>query len=169
MPATPIGQNRSSQLILSLGSGSTFCLFPAHDFALVLLNGQIYACTVSDVDNERFFFTIQFRNDIIDDEVVSCLKSFMTNPLLALQQQQEQSETAAKKSSIHNSPVIKERRCLNCFCSSTPMWRRGPDGAASLCNACGVKWKSGKLVMDQATIEENSRKIKLELSALEQF
>lgn len=123
------------------------------------------------MDNERFFFTIQFRNDIVDEEVVFCLKTFMTNPLLALQQQPqpEQTETVTKRSSIQNSPVIKERRCLNCFCSSTPMWRRGPDGAASLCNACGVKWKSGKLVMDQATIEENSRKIKLELSALEQF
>lgn len=26
------------------------------------------------------------------------------------------------------------------------MWRRGPDGAGTLCNACGVKWKHGKIL-----------------------
>ncbi|CAG8814794.1 25367_t:CDS:2, partial [Dentiscutata erythropus] len=26
------------------------------------------------------------------------------------------------------------------------MWRRGPDGAGTLCNACGVKWKQGKIL-----------------------
>ena len=25
------------------------------------------------------------------------------------------------------------------------MWRRGPEGPSTLCNACGVKWKHGKL------------------------
>jgi hypothetical protein len=26
------------------------------------------------------------------------------------------------------------------------MWRRGPHGAGTLCNACGVKWKHGKIL-----------------------
>ena len=26
------------------------------------------------------------------------------------------------------------------------MWRRGPQGAGTLCNACGVKWKHGKIL-----------------------
>jgi hypothetical protein len=26
------------------------------------------------------------------------------------------------------------------------MWRRGPEGAGTLCNACGVKWKHGKIL-----------------------
>ncbi|KAF8926620.1 hypothetical protein BGZ47_002619, partial [Haplosporangium gracile] len=29
-------------------------------------------------------------------------------------------------------------RCLSCDTSDTPEWRRGPDGARTLCNACGL-------------------------------
>jgi hypothetical protein len=37
------------------------------------------------------------------------------------------------------------RHCGHCGCRTTPMWRRGPEGPSTLCNACGVKWKHGKL------------------------
>lgn len=30
-------------------------------------------------------------------------------------------------------------RCLSCDTSDTPEWRRGPDGARTLCNACGLR------------------------------
>ncbi|CAG8731262.1 284_t:CDS:2, partial [Gigaspora rosea] len=29
-------------------------------------------------------------------------------------------------------------RCHSCNISETPEWRRGPDGARTLCNACGL-------------------------------
>jgi hypothetical protein len=32
----------------------------------------------------------------------------------------------------------KQKVCLFCGTSDTPMWRRGPDGKGTLCNACGV-------------------------------
>jgi hypothetical protein len=38
------------------------------------------------------------------------------------------------------------KKCLYCGSKSTPMWRRGPQGAGTLCNACGVKWKHGKIL-----------------------
>ncbi|KND05142.1 uncharacterized protein SPPG_00811 [Spizellomyces punctatus DAOM BR117] len=38
-----------------------------------------------------------------------------------------------------------KRRCLRCDSDVTPMWRRGPDGPKTLCNACGVKFMLGKL------------------------
>ena len=47
-----------------------------------------------------------------------------------------------------------------CACTSTPLWRRGPDGTSSLCNACGVKFKAGKIVMGPELIEENFKKIR---------
>lgn len=59
---------------------------------------------------------------------------------------------------IYSNPF--SRQCLNCFCTSTPMWRRGPDGTASLCNACGVKFKSGKLQMSAELVETNLKKIR---------
>ncbi|KAG0303393.1 hypothetical protein BGZ98_006708, partial [Dissophora globulifera] len=31
-------------------------------------------------------------------------------------------------------------RCLSCQSSDTPEWRRGPDGARTLCNACGLHY-----------------------------
>ncbi|KAL0543393.1 hypothetical protein IC582_018489 [Cucumis melo] len=37
------------------------------------------------------------------------------------------------------------RRCSHCGVQKTPQWRAGPLGAKSLCNACGVRFKSGRL------------------------
>ncbi|ORZ38026.1 hypothetical protein BCR44DRAFT_1384694, partial [Catenaria anguillulae PL171] len=31
-------------------------------------------------------------------------------------------------------------RCHSCSATETPEWRRGPDGRATLCNACGLHW-----------------------------
>lgn len=38
------------------------------------------------------------------------------------------------------------RRCLHCSSDKTPQWRTGPMGPKTLCNACGVRYKSGRLV-----------------------
>ncbi|KAJ3334385.1 hypothetical protein HDU76_000078 [Blyttiomyces sp. JEL0837] len=45
---------------------------------------------------------------------------------------------------------LYERRCLSCNANTTPMWRSGPLGPKTLCNACGVRWTKGRLV-DNAT------------------
>ncbi|GJN30287.1 hypothetical protein PR202_gb18580 [Eleusine coracana subsp. coracana] len=37
------------------------------------------------------------------------------------------------------------RRCTHCASEETPQWRQGPDGPSTLCNACGVRFKSGRL------------------------
>lgn len=39
------------------------------------------------------------------------------------------------------------RKCGVCGTKETPQWRRGPNGKRSLCNACGVKWSSGRLTV----------------------
>lgn len=38
------------------------------------------------------------------------------------------------------------RRCLHCQSDRTPQWRAGPMGPKTLCNACGVRYKSGRLL-----------------------
>ncbi|CAG7873989.1 hypothetical protein BRARA_E00479 [Brassica rapa] len=38
------------------------------------------------------------------------------------------------------------RRCTHCASDKTPQWRTGPLGPKTLCNACGVRFKSGRLV-----------------------
>ncbi|KAJ1658349.1 hypothetical protein IWQ61_002399 [Dispira simplex] len=47
--------------------------------------------------------------------------------------------------SYNNNPD-GTKKCQYCGCKTTPMWRRGPAGPGTLCNACGVKWKHGKIL-----------------------
>ncbi|KAI9217009.1 GATA zinc finger-domain-containing protein [Blastocladiella britannica] len=37
-------------------------------------------------------------------------------------------------------PLPVAGRCHSCSATETPEWRRGPDGRATLCNACGLHW-----------------------------
>lgn len=37
------------------------------------------------------------------------------------------------------------RKCQHCGVDKTPQWRAGPTGPKTLCNACGVRYKSGRL------------------------
>jgi hypothetical protein len=62
--------------------------------------------------------------------------------------------TASAAAAPVDSSVMK--RCLNCGSTGTPQWRRGPEGAGTLCNACGVKWKHGKLVLPKKPASSSS-------------
>jgi len=47
----------------------------------------------------------------------------------------------------HNEvPAHKPRRCTHCQIEKTPQWREGPMGKKTLCNACGLRHKSGRLL-----------------------
>ncbi|KAL6621307.1 hypothetical protein ACP70R_033739 [Stipagrostis hirtigluma subsp. patula] len=39
--------------------------------------------------------------------------------------------------------AAEERRisCVECRATTTPMWRSGPTGPRSLCNACGIRYR----------------------------
>uniref|UniRef100_A0A7N0ZZW1 GATA transcription factor n=1 Tax=Kalanchoe fedtschenkoi TaxID=63787 RepID=A0A7N0ZZW1_KALFE len=43
------------------------------------------------------------------------------------------------------SPEVAVRKCQHCEITKTPQWRAGPLGPKTLCNACGVRYKSGRL------------------------
>lgn len=51
-------------------------------------------------------------------------------------------KTHSKKAQDGSQP----RRCSHCLVQKTPQWRAGPLGPKTLCNACGVRFKSGRLV-----------------------
>ncbi|XP_015078825.1 putative GATA transcription factor 13 [Solanum pennellii] len=49
-----------------------------------------------------------------------------------------------KLSGAMASPLFK--RCTHCEVTKTPQWREGPLGPKTLCNACGVRYRSGRLL-----------------------
>ncbi|KAF5743234.1 GATA transcription factor 12 [Tripterygium wilfordii] len=51
-----------------------------------------------------------------------------------------------KKDSVEVGGGGDGRKCLHCATDKTPQWRTGPMGPKTLCNACGVRYKSGRLV-----------------------
>ncbi|OWM68903.1 hypothetical protein CDL15_Pgr025090 [Punica granatum] len=48
----------------------------------------------------------------------------------------------------NNEPTLLSngtRKCSHCEVTKTPQWREGPMGPKTLCNACGVRYRSGRL------------------------
>ncbi|KAL6191899.1 hypothetical protein ACLB2K_038288 [Fragaria x ananassa] len=39
-----------------------------------------------------------------------------------------------------STEVDNGRKCHNCGAEETPLWRSGPMGSKTLCNACGLRW-----------------------------
>ncbi|KAK7264238.1 hypothetical protein RJT34_31844 [Clitoria ternatea] len=50
-----------------------------------------------------------------------------------------------KRTEAQTGAAQFQRRCSHCQVQKTPQWRTGPLGAKTLCNACGVRFKSGRL------------------------
>ncbi len=57
-------------------------------------------------------------------------------------------------------PPPPQLKCVHCGVTSTPLWRAGPAGPKTLCNACGVRWKKTGSVVPRAkrTIAKSTRK-----------
>ncbi|KAL0441492.1 UNVERIFIED_CONTAM: GATA transcription factor 9 [Sesamum radiatum] len=55
-------------------------------------------------------------------------------------------KTAPSKLKREATESTPGRKCLHCASEKTPQWRTGPMGPKTLCNACGVRYKSGRLV-----------------------
>lgn len=54
-----------------------------------------------------------------------------------------------------------KRFCVDCKATKTPMWRSGPLGPRSLCNACGIRYRKRKMTDDQKPSCSEIRKEKL--------
>ncbi|KAE8655394.1 Detected protein of unknown function [Hibiscus syriacus] len=53
------------------------------------------------------------------------------------------SSSEIKKSCPQQPTVVM--KCMHCEITETPQWREGPMGPKTLCNACGVRYRSGRL------------------------
>eukprot|EP00250_Pteridium_aquilinum_P035705 c9846_g1_i2 orf=1-1053(-) len=86
----------------------------------------------------------------------------------------------AKKPAILFKPIAEAppRRCSHCLVTKTPQWRAGPMGPKTLCNACGVRYKSGRLVPEYrpagsptfvSEVHSNSHKRILEMRRIKEM
>ncbi|KAK6916627.1 Zinc finger, GATA-type [Dillenia turbinata] len=75
----------------------------------------------------------------------------LANPVQFLETLNRIGEPPVKKQKIRRKPAVEtnglqsQRRCSHCQVQKTPQWRTGPLGPKTLCNACGVRFKSGRL------------------------
>ncbi|KAL9390653.1 hypothetical protein Peur_019258 [Populus x canadensis] len=58
------------------------------------------------------------------------------------ERQGSESEEMSSKSLETESP--QKKTCADCGTSKTPLWRGGPAGPKSLCNACGIRSRKKK-------------------------
>ncbi|XP_008780491.3 protein CYTOKININ-RESPONSIVE GATA TRANSCRIPTION FACTOR 1-like [Phoenix dactylifera] len=58
--------------------------------------------------------------------------------------------TSSSSSSSSYSPSGIIRVCSDCNTTKTPLWRSGPRGPKSLCNACGIRQRKARRAMDTA-------------------
>ncbi|KAF8398500.1 hypothetical protein HHK36_017429 [Tetracentron sinense] len=52
-------------------------------------------------------------------------------------------------------PLGSVKKCTACFTIATPLWRNGPTGPKTLCNACGIRYKK-ELRKNKGTSNPNS-------------
>ncbi|KAI3983207.1 hypothetical protein MKX01_039698 [Papaver californicum] len=88
-----------------------------------------------------------------------------------------ESSDIEKKKKIRRPSITSGRKCTHCLSEKTPQWRAGPLGPKTLCNACGVRYKSGRLVPEYrpacsptftTELHSNSHKKVLEMRRLKQ-
>ncbi|KPV72783.1 uncharacterized protein RHOBADRAFT_38883 [Rhodotorula graminis WP1] len=76
--------------------------------------------------------------------------------------QSERSRKASSDSGSRASSSNTGRMCQNCGRADSPEWRSGPNGAKTLCNACGLRWaKSQKQAASSGSSSSGSSGLQL--------
>jgi len=94
--------------------------------------------------------------NVISSKASSDSENFAESQLVAKMPKQASGEAKKKKKvkvtvpaapadSNQNGLQQPVRKCMHCEITKTPQWRAGPMGPKTLCNACGVRFKSGRL------------------------
>ncbi|BAT82513.1 putative GATA transcription factor [Vigna angularis] len=60
-------------------------------------------------------------------------------------------ESRYSQRSPRNTSSSTTRVCSDCNTSTTPLWRSGPKGPKSLCNACGIRQRKARRAMAEAS------------------
>ncbi|XP_054787173.1 GATA transcription factor 15-like isoform X1 [Prosopis cineraria] len=87
----------------------------------------------------------------------------MVDPTGKGSQAEDANNRSPNSDSSEGSPMSNEQKktCADCGTSKTPLWRGGPAGPKSLCNACGIRSRKKKraiLGMNKGSIEDKKGK-----------
>ncbi|PNX84062.1 GATA transcription factor 18-like protein [Trifolium pratense] len=89
----------------------------------------------------------------------SSITNFFWNKNPSKSKQNSQSQNKNRGNNIgnnSNNDSLLARRCASCDTTSTPLWRNGPRGPKSLCNACGIRYKKEERRANAANVNATS-------------
>ncbi|PIA50227.1 hypothetical protein AQUCO_01300753v1 [Aquilegia coerulea] len=81
-----------------------------------------------------------------DSPAISKFIPIITTTTTSTKPNKQRESSSSPSSSSSSSLSVRGRKCTHCASEKTPQWRTGPMGPKTLCNACGVRYKSGRLV-----------------------
>ncbi|KAK9201919.1 hypothetical protein WN944_017128 [Citrus x changshan-huyou] len=88
-------------------------------------------------------------------------KELMIKSPFALKKQRREAKEMMKSSPAGTFNEMK-KSCTDCHTTRTPLWRGGPAGPRSLCNACGIRYRKTKkralLGRDKGRAQKRKRK-----------
>ncbi|GMI66942.1 GATA transcription factor 2 [Hibiscus trionum] len=116
-----------------------FCL-PSNDVAELEWLSQFVDDSFNDFPSNSLAGTFNPRNDHSSSSSKAWSRRSTALPTTwkSKREVQRQASPSAAEGGV--------RRCTHCASEKTPQWRTGPLGPKTLCNACGVRYKSGRLV-----------------------
>ncbi|KAL2945290.1 GATA transcription factor 16 [Bienertia sinuspersici] len=80
--------------------------------------------------------------------------------MLDLKEEQCSVSESLNNNSLHNNNS-EMKRCTECQTTNTPLWRGGPAGPKTLCNACGIKFHKRRralLGIEKSKVDKNKKK-----------
>ncbi|KAL5571854.1 hypothetical protein UlMin_021451 [Ulmus minor] len=140
----------SAGQLSSLDFTSDLCV-PSDDVAELEWLSRFVDDSFADLPTNELAGAQMFTNDTSLSSRARSKRSRLPSTSWASPGEME-SPIPGKPNSIRESSPSKTaatgsvRRCTHCASEKTPQWRTGPMGPKTLCNACGVRYKSGRLV-----------------------
>ncbi|KAL4585183.1 hypothetical protein LXL04_009798 [Taraxacum kok-saghyz] len=102
--------------------------------------GQVWSgLTESSMDTSSSYDSSTIMNSSNPVQIIESIFTFQ-NPTTKKHKKCTGTEIASNSNGYQT-----QRCCTHCQVQKTPQWRTGPLGPKTLCNACGVRFKSGRL------------------------
>ncbi|KAI8074219.1 uncharacterized protein B0P05DRAFT_547743 [Gilbertella persicaria] len=115
---------------------------------------EIYSTTESLLNSLKEYEIRQQRNSMeedmahemphkfngMDEDIHTKMNEATSEEYKLIRQARNLQESVRPKYRRRSKRSMVGQRCHSCNTSETPEWRRGPDGARTLCNACGLHY-----------------------------